>query len=80
MERKRIEDMAKEAGIQEDDIPVVVDLEMRMRMFLDEQEFDIKNMLVIDSMIVSIYNRILPIVQLKFRQSTVRNQGKINIC
>lgn len=80
MERKRIEDLAKEAGIQEDDVPVVVDLEMRMRMFLDEQEFDIKNMLVIDSMIVSIYNRILPIVQLKFRQSTVRNRGKINTC
>lgn len=36
VERKKIEDVAKEAGIHEDDIPFIVDLELRMKMVQDE--------------------------------------------
>lgn len=47
VERKKIEDLAKEADIREDDISNIVDLEMRMKMVPDETASVLNEMLVI---------------------------------
>lgn len=47
VERKSIEDMAKEAGIHEDDIPHIVDLQMRIYMATGSH-LDTNDILVID--------------------------------
>lgn len=86
--RKKIEDVAKAAGIQEDDIPIIVDMEMRMTMAIEfrNKEKDAIEMMVMDFMIcINFWNSNKYIcfilnVFLKFRQQTLRNWGKTNIC
>lgn len=38
VERKKIEDLAKEAGLPEEDIPAAVDMEMRMNLAQSTRE------------------------------------------
>lgn len=57
VERKKIEDVAKKAGIKEDDVPKVVDLEMRINMIHGETESVIEDMLVIDFMSTLFWNK-----------------------
>lgn len=38
IERKKIEDVAKEAGLTEEDIPAAIDLEMRMNFAQGDRE------------------------------------------
>lgn len=47
VERKKIEDTAKEAGIQGDEIPNIVELEMRLNVAIDDTSGDISEILVI---------------------------------
>lgn len=49
LERKQVEDVAREAGIQEDDIQAIVDMEMRMKMVQNMLEG--KDIMVIDFII-----------------------------
>lgn len=47
IERKKIEDQAKEAGIHDDDIPHIVDIEMKV-LLADDSRDQINEVLVID--------------------------------
>lgn len=51
VERKKIEDVAKEAGFKEDEIPNIVDLELRMNTVYYQPQPEINQMLVIDSFV-----------------------------